>query len=35
MQATVDEPEETEKRPFWSRVANGWTNLNSKLKSIF
>ena len=35
MQATVDEPEETAKRPFWHRVANGWTTFNSKLKSIF
>lgn len=35
MQDAVEEPEDEEKRSFWSRVGNGWNTLNNKLKSIF
>ncbi|TCM68749.1 cell division protein FtsA [Acinetobacter calcoaceticus] len=35
MQDTVEEPEDTVKRSFLQRIANGWHTMNNKLKGIF
>ena len=35
LQEAIEEPDTSGKRPFFERVANGWSTFNDKLKSFF